>query len=68
MITKVCIDCNQEKSIDDFQSVRKKWKLNFCKKCSWLRRKAKGYQTYQQKHPEKWNIYQKEYKRNLKNK
>ena len=66
MELKTCQDCEIEKPIDDFDTIKridKSYKLNFCKKCAWLRRKKKGYQTYHQKHPEKWNAYQKAYKK-----
>jgi hypothetical protein len=67
---KTCIDCKQEKETCDFVKVKsykgKDYYTKFCRKCNYQRRKSKGsFTPYTNAYREKWNAYQREYKKKV---
>lgn len=72
--SKICCDCGENKPITEFNICNKVdskvkgadkivYRLNFCGKCAWIRRKKAGTPSnyYYSKNPEAWNAYQREY-------
>lgn len=66
-LSRICKDCSIEKPIEEFSICSSKggktWRLRFCKKCSWVRRKSSDNPSnyYYEKNRDAWNTYQREY-------